>query len=255
MNPMFSLKDRVALVTGSTKGIGKAIAQSMAIAGAKMVISSRTPEAVQAVTEEFRASGFEAMGCPCDVGIKSDLERLVSAAVERWGRIDCLVCNAAIDAPLGPLSEVTDDAVDWQLTVNVKSVLWLANLVLPQMATRSEGSMTIISSIAALRGSSATPFYSATKLAEVGLARALAVEWGSRNIRVNCILPGVIKTDMGRTTSNDDARLARRLAITPLKRLGEPDDIAGIAVFLASQAAKFITGQMIVADGGASIGW
>jgi len=252
---MFSLKGKVALVTGSTKGIGKSITESMAKAGAKVVISSRTHEAVKAITAEFTTRGFDAMGCPCDVGIKSDLERLVGEVLNKWGRIDCLVCNAAIDAPLGPLLQATDDAMDWQMTVNIKGIVWLANLVLPQMAPRKEGSMTIISSVAALRGSSATPFYSATKVADVGLARALAVEWGSHNIRVNCILPGVIKTGMGSTTTTDDTRLQRRLSITPLKRLGEPEDVAGIAVFLASRAASFITGQMIVADGGASIGW
>jgi len=138
---------------------------------------------------------------------------------------------------------------------NVRSIFWLANMVLPQMAAHGGGAVIIVSSIAALRGSNVNGLYGVSKAADAGLARALAVEWGPRNIRVNCIAPGLIKTDFARALWEDDARRTRREAMTPLRRLGEPEDIGGIAVFLASRAARFVTGQMIVADGGVSIGW
>jgi NAD(P)-dependent dehydrogenase (short-subunit alcohol dehydrogenase family) len=150
---------------------------------------------------------------------------------------------------------VSDDAFEKIMGTNVKSVFWLANMVLPQMAERKDGAVIIVSSIAALRGSNVNGLYGVSKAADAGLARALAVEWGPHNVRVNSIAPGLIKTDFARALWEDEARRARREAMTPLRRLGEPDDIGGVAVFLASSAARFITGQLIVADGGVSVGW
>ncbi len=252
---MFDLKGKVALITGSTKGIGKSIAEELAQAGARVVISSRKADAVAAVTQEFAGKGREAIGVPCNVGVKAELQKLVDTTLAQWGRIDVLVCNAAVNPVFGPMAKVADEAFDKIMGTNVRSIFWLANMVLPQMAGRRDGAMIIVSSIAALRGSSVNGLYGVSKAADAGLARALAVEWGPHNIRVNCIAPGLIKTDFARALWTDDERRRRREAMTPLRRLGEPQDIGGIAVFLASSAARFVTGQMIVADGGVSIGW
>jgi NAD(P)-dependent dehydrogenase (short-subunit alcohol dehydrogenase family) len=252
---MFDLSGKVALVTGSTKGIGKSIAEQMAAAGASVVVSSRKADAVETVARDMRARGFEALGVPCNVGHKEQLRHLVDATVAEWGKIDVLVCNAAANPAFGPMVDVTDEAFEKIMGTNVRSIFWLANMVLPQMAPRKDGAVIIISSIAALRGSNVNGLYGVSKAADAGLARALAVEWGPHNIRVNCIAPGLVRTDFARALWQDDERRTRREAMTPLRRLGEPDDIGGIAVFLASRAARFVTGQMIVADGGVSIGW
>lgn len=250
---MFSLQDKVALVTGSTRGIGKSIAEQMANAGAKVVVSSRKAEACEAVLKEFQERGQEAIAVPCNVGQKEQLQQLVERTVEKWGRIDVVVCNAASNPVFGPLTKVSDEAFDKIMLTNVKSVFWLANMTIPQMAERGGGSVIVISSIGALRGSNVNGLYGTSKAAEAGLCRALAVEWGPRNVRVNCILPGLIRTDFARALWEDEERRKRREAATPLRRLGEPKDIGGVAVFLASEAAAFITGQMIVADGGTTI--
>jgi dehydrogenase/reductase SDR family protein 4 len=250
---MFSLAGKVALVTGSTKGIGKAIAEQMANAGAKVVISSRKADACEKVRSEFTARGQEALAVPCNVGRKEDLTNLVTAVMGKWGRIDVLVCNAATNPYFGPMLNASDEAFDKIMLTNVKSVFWLANMVLPQMAERGGGAMIIISSIGALRGSTQLGLYGTSKAAEAAMCRALACEWGPKNIRVNCIAPGVIRTDFARALWENDERRKARESLAPLRRIGDPADIGGIAVFLASQAASFVTGQMIVADGGVTI--
>ena len=250
---MFSLAGKVALVTGSTKGIGKSIAEEMANAGAKVVISSRKADSCEAVRAEFEARGQEAIAVPCNVGRKDEVENLVSATLKKWGRIDSLVCNAASNPAFGPILKATDEVFDKIMLTNVKSVFWLGNLVLPQMAEHGGGSMIIISSIGALRGSSQLGLYGTSKAAEAGLARALACEWGPKGIRVDTITPGVVKTEFARALWEDETRRKAREAAAPLRRLGEPKDIGGIAVFLASEAAAYVTGQMIVADGGVTI--
>jgi len=250
---MFSLAEKVALVTGSTRGIGKAIAEQMANAGARVVISSRKAEACESVRAEFAARGQEAIAAPCNVGRKEEIKNLVDAVMAKWGRIDILVCNAATNPVFGPMANASDEVFDKIMVTNVKSVFWLANLVLPQMAERKDGAMIVLSSIGALRGSSQLGLYGTSKAAEAGLCRALACEWGPKNIRVNCIAPGLIRTDFARALWQDESRRKAREALTPLRRLGEPKDIGGIAVFLASEAGAFVTGQMIVADGGVTI--
>ena len=249
---MFSLKGKVAVVTGSSRGIGKSIIEQMANAGASVVVSSRKAEACESVRAEFAARGQEALAVPCNVGRKEELQKLVDTVMAKWSRIDVLVCNAASNPVFGPMVNAPDDAFDKIMLTNVKSVFWLANMVLPQMAGRG-GAMIIISSIGALRGSSQLGLYGTSKAAEAGLCRALACEWGPKNVRVNCIAPGLIRTDFARALWEDKARRKAREALTPLRRIGEPKDIGGIAVFLASQAGSFITGQMIVADGGVTI--
>jgi dehydrogenase/reductase SDR family protein 4 len=250
---VFSLKDKVAIVTGSTKGIGKSIAEEMAKAGAKVVISSRKADACEAVLKEFRARGDDAIAVPCNVGQKEQLQNLVDRTLEKFGRIDIVVCNAASNPVFGPLINVPDDAFDKIMLTNVKSVFWLANMTVPQMAERGGGAVIIISSIGALRGSDVIGLYGTSKAAEAGLCRSLAVEWGPKNVRVNTIAPGVIRTDFARALWEDEERRKKREATTPLRRLGDPKDIGGIAVFLASEAAAYVTGQMIVADGGTTI--
>lgn len=250
---MFSLAGKVALVTGSTRGIGRAIAEQMAEAGAKVVISSRKAEACEAVRGVLAARGLDAIAVPCNVGRKEEVRNLVDAALGKWGRIDILVCNAASNPVFGPMLNASDDAFDKIMATNVKSVFWLANMVLPQMAERRDGAMIIISSISALRGSTQLGLYATSKAAEAGMCRALACEWGPRNIRVNCIAPGLIRTDFARALWENDEKRKMREGLTPLRRIGEPRDIGGIAVFLASDAAAFVTGQLIVADGGVTI--
>lgn len=250
---MFSLAGKVALVTGSTRGIGKSIAEQMANAGAKVVVSSRKADACERVRAEFAQRNQEAIAVPCNIGRKEELTNLVDTVIAKWGRIDILVCNAAANPVLGPILNASDEAFDKIMTTNVKSVFWLANMVLPQMAERKGGAMIVVSSIGALRGNSQTGLYGTSKAAEAALCRALACEWGPKNIRVNCIAPGLIRTDFARALWEDETRRKAREALTPLRRLGEPQDIGGIAVFLASEAASFVTGQMIVADGGVTI--
>ena len=252
---LFDLSGKVALITGSTKGIGKSIAEEMARAGAKVVISSRKPDAVDKVTKELTDAGLEAIGVPCNIGSKEELQNLVDKTMQKWGRIDILVCNAAINPHFGSITKVTDEVFDKMMGSNIRSIFWLSNMVLPQMAERKDGAMIIISSIAALRGSNVNGLYGVTKAADAGLGRALAVEWGPHNIRVNSIAPGLIKTDFARALWEDEERRKRREAMSPLRRLGDPVDIGGVAVFLASDAARFMTGQLLVIDGGVSVGW
>ncbi len=250
---LFSLRDKVAVITGSSKGIGKAIAEAMAAAGAKVVISSRKAGPCEAVAAAINEGGGEAMACACNISEKTQLHALVDATLERWGRIDALVCNAAVNPYFGPLAEITDEAYDKTMNANVRSNLWLCNMVIPRMAERGGGAVVIVSSIAAFKGHGNLGVYALSKAADNQLARSLAVEWGRANVRVNCIAPGLVRTDMARALWEDPDNLARALEAYPLGRIGEPEDIAGAAVFLASRAGDFVTGQTLVIDGGTTI--
>ncbi len=250
---MSDLAGKVAIVTGSTRGIGRSIAEHLARAGAKVVISSRKAEACEEVAAAIRAAGGEALALPCNVRRKEQLEALVRGTLERWGRIDVLVCNAATNPAFGPLAEISDEAYEATMLTNVTATLWLCNMALPHIAERPGGSVIVISSIAALRGTTAIGAYGISKAAEAALTRNLALEWGPRGVRVNAIAPGLVKTDFARALWEDPERRARAESRTPLRRIGEPDDIGGVALFLASDAARFVTGQLIVADGGETI--
>ncbi len=250
---MFDLSGKAAVVTGSTKGIGKAIAEAMAAAGAKVVISSRRAEACAAAASAIEEGGGTAIALPCNISRKAELRALVDRTLDRWGRIDVLVCNAAVNPHFGPLAEITDAAYDKTLDTNVKSTLWLCNMVIPQMAARNDGVVIIVSSIGGLKGHAKLGAYAISKAADIQLARNLAVEWGRSNVRVNWIAPGLVRTDMARALWEDSENLARALETYPLGRIGEPEDIAGAAVFLAARAGSFITGQTIVIDGGTTI--
>ncbi|OED38732.1 short-chain dehydrogenase [Chromatiales bacterium (ex Bugula neritina AB1)] len=250
---MFDLKDKVAIITGSTRGIGKAIARSYAQMGAKVVVSSRKADACEAVIEEFRSEGLEAIAIPCHVGRKDQLIRLVDETVSKWGRIDILVCNAATNPVYGPMHQISDEAFDTVINTNVRGVFQLCNLVCPGMADRGEGAVIVVSSIAAIRGDAVLGVYGISKVAETALVRNLAVEWGPQGVRANAIAPGLIKTDFARALWEDPARLGRVEQSTPLRRIGQPEEIAGVSLFLASKASSFVTGQTIVADGGMTI--
>ena len=250
---LFDLSDKTAVVTGSSRGIGRAIAEAMASCGARVVISSRKAEACEEVAATIRHTGGRAIAIPCHVGDKAQLEELVVKTRVAFGTIDILVNNVGANPLLGPLQNLTDDAFDRVFANNVKSALWLSNLVLPEMAVRKDGAVIFIASIAGLRGSADIGAYGAAKAAVMQLARSLACEWGASNIRVNTIAPGLIKTDFARALWQDPALAERRIAETPLRRLGEPSDVAGTAVLLASQAGSYITGQTIVVDGGVTI--
>lgn len=252
---MFDLTGKVAVITGSSRGIGRAIAERMAGHGARVVISSRKREACEPVAQGIRERGGEAIVQPCHVGKKEELQALVDATLAAWGSIDILVCNAAVNPFYGPMAELTDEAYDRVMHTNVKSVFWLANMALPHMAASGGGSVIIISSVGGFQGQDRLGAYALSKAAEMQLARNLAVEWGPRNIRVNCLAPSVIRTDFARALwENPDTPAYQASIQGPLGRIGEPDEVAGPAVFLASQAASFITGQSLVIDGGRLIG-
>lgn len=250
---MFDLKDKVAIATGSTRGIGRAIAEYFARAGAKVVISSRKQDACEAVAAELQADGHQVLAVPCNVGDKAQLQNLVDRTMEKWGRIDILVCNAATNPAYGSMAELDDSAWDKIMDTNVRGTFWLCNMVLPLIAEGGGGSVILISSIAALRANTVIGAYGVSKAAENALARNLAAEWGPRKVRVNAIAPGLVKTDFARALWEDPVRRERAEQATPLRRIGEPDDIAGVALFLASDAAAYVTGHVLVADGGETI--
>lgn len=254
---MFDLTGKVAVVTGSSRGIGEAIARRMAEAGAKVVVSSRKPEACAPVAEAINAACSdgpgEAIVIPCNISSKDDLQNLVDETAERLGPVDIMVCNAASNPVYGPMKDVSDDAFDKIMQNNVRSNFWLANMVAPSMAERGGGAIIIISSIAGMQGNSGIGVYGISKAADSQLVRNLAVEWGKGNIRSNCIAPGLIKTDFAKALWEHPERLAHVERVTPAGRIGDPDDIAGVAVFLGSNAALYVNGQTIVADGGSTI--
>lgn len=250
---IFDLTGQVAVITGSSRGIGRAIAEQLARAGAKVVISSRKAEACEDVAAAIRAEGNDALAIPCHIGHKDQCEALIAKTQERWGKIDTLVCNAAINPYYGPMTDLADDIFDKVMQTNVRSNLWLANLVRPEMAARRDGTIIIVSSIGGLKGTSTLGMYALSKAADMQLARNLAVEWGKDNIRVNCIAPGLVKTDFARVWWEDPVARKGSEERTVLRRLGEPEDISGAAVFLASRAGSWITGQTINIDGGRTI--
>ena len=250
---LFDLSGKVAVITGSTRGIGKSMAEELARAGCKVVISSRKLEACQAVRAEFEKQGFEVLAQACNISRKEELQALVDKTVAKWGRVDIAVANAAANPYYGPLTAIPDEAFDKVMLNNVKSVLWLAAMTLPGMAERGGGSFISVGSIGGIKANTVIGAYGMSKAADHHLVRNLAAEWGPKNVRVNAIAPGLIKTDFAKALWEDDKRRKEREDSTPLRRLGLPRDIGGIAVFLASEAAAFITGQTIVADGGVTI--
>jgi NAD(P)-dependent dehydrogenase (short-subunit alcohol dehydrogenase family) len=248
--PIVDLAGKVAIITGSSRGIGRAIAEHMARAGARVVVSSRKPEACEAVAAAIREAGGEALVVPCNISDHAQIDHLVDETLRVWGRVDILVCNAATNPYFGPLLAIPDDAFHKIFHNNVLANLWLVRRAVPGMIERKDGSVLVLSSIGGLRGDAWIGAYNMSKAADMQFVRNLAVELGQHGIRVNGIAPGLIKTDFARALWQNPELLARLEAVTPLGRIGQPDDIAGLAAFLASPAAAFITGQVVVADGG-----
>ncbi len=252
MKHRFDLSDKTALVTGSTKGIGKAIVQAFAAHGARVVVSSRKADACERVADEIRAAGGEALAIPCHAGKRDQLENLVDQTRKAFGPIDIAVANAAVNPFYGSSLDIPDSALEKILDTNIKATWWLCQLVVPEMRERKDGVILIVSSAGGLHGSVVLGAYATTKAANMQMARNLAAEFGPDGIRVNCLAPGLVKTDFARALYEDPKIAAQRIAATPLRRLGEPEDVAGAAVFLASRAGSWITGQTLVIDGGVS---
>jgi NAD(P)-dependent dehydrogenase (short-subunit alcohol dehydrogenase family) len=252
---LFDLGGKVAIVTGSSRGIGRAIAMRLAEHGASVAISARKAGPCEEVAREIvgKYGDGRAISVPANISSKEDLRHLVDETNRRYGRVDALVCNAASNPYFGPLGGISDDQFRKILDNNIIANHWLISFVAPQMIERKEGSIVIVSSVGGLKASTALGAYSISKAADFQLARNLAAEFGPHNVRVNCIAPGLVRTDFARALWDNPAYLAANNARVPLGRIGEPDEIAGAAVFLASRASAFMTGQAIVIDGGATI--
>ncbi|MGQ0659470.1 SDR family NAD(P)-dependent oxidoreductase [Sphingosinicella sp.] len=253
---LFDLTGKVAIITGSSRGIGRAIAEAMADQGAKVVISSRKAEACAEVADAINARQGEgrAIVVPASISSKDELQRLVDETRAQLGRIDILVCNAASNPYYGPMAGISDDQFRKILDNNVIANHWLISMVAPEMIERKTGSIIIVSSIGGLKGSAMLGAYNISKAADFQLARNLAAEFGPHQVRVNCIAPGLIKTDFAKALWENPQTLKMVTMHTPMQRIGEPHEIAGAAVFLASDASTFMTGQAIVVDGGSTVG-
>ena len=252
---LFDLQGQVAVITGSSRGIGQAIAQRMAEHGAKVVISSRKQDACDAVAAAINAKhgAGTALAVAANISNKDALQNLVDRTLATYGRIDTLVCNAASNPYYGPMAGIADEQFRKILDNNIIANHWLISMAVPQMVARRAGSVIIISSIGGLRGTPVIGAYGISKAADMQLARNLAHEYGPHNVRVNCIAPGLIRTDFAKALWENPDALAARSASTPLRRIGEPDEIAGAAVYLAAPASSFMTGQSLVIDGGVTI--
>jgi NAD(P)-dependent dehydrogenase (short-subunit alcohol dehydrogenase family) len=252
---LFDLTGKSAIITGSSRGIGRAIAEAMADQGARVVISSRKPGPCQEVADGInkKHSDGTAIAIPANISSKEDLQAMVDETNKSFGKIDIVVCNAASNPYYGPMGGITDDAFTKILQNNIISNHWLIQMCAPQMRERKDGAVIIVSSIGGLRASPVIGAYNISKAADFQLARNLAAEFGADNIRVNCIAPGLIKTDFAKALWDNPETLKRALTGTPLKRIGDPEEIAGAAVYLASKAGSYMTGQMLVVDGGATV--
>jgi len=254
---LFDLTGKTAIVTGSSKGIGRAIAERLAEHGARVVISSRKPQPCEEVADAINAKYGEgrAIWVPANIANKEELQNLVDKTNEAFGQIDILVCNAATNPYAGPLGGISDDQFHKILQNNIVSNHWLIQMVAPQMVARKDGSIIVVSSIGGLKGNAVLGAYNISKAADFQLVRNLAVEFGPSNVRVNAIAPGLIQTDFARYLWENPAILAKATEPAPLRRIGQPDEIAGAAVYLASKASTYMTGQALVVDGGVTIAW
>ena len=252
---LFDMTGQVAIITGSSRGIGKAIALEMAAQGAKVVISSRKAEACDATAAEINMQfgAGTAIAVPANISSKDDLQNLVNETRRAFGKVTTVICNAASNPYYGPSLGISDDQFRKILDNNIVSNHWLISMTAPEMLERGEGSIVIISSVGGLKGSPIIGAYCISKAADMQMGRNLAVEFGPRGVRVNCIAPGLVRTDMARALWENPDTLKASTAAACLKRIGEPHEIAGAAVFLASKAGAFTTGQTIVCDGGATI--
>ena len=252
---LFNLKNKSILITGSSRGIGKSIAHHCALHGAKVIISSRKIDACEKTAAEINNEiGIEtAFPIAANIGDEDQLKLLVDETNKKLGKIDVLVCNAATNPFMGSMLEMPIDKFDKVMNNNIRSNQVLCNLVLPEMINREDGSIIIISSIAAIKGSPILGAYNISKAADVMIVKNIATEFGHKNIRANSIAPGLIKTDFAKALWENPDILKSVLGTTPMQRIGKPDEIAGVAVMLASDAGNYINGQTIVVDGGTTI--
>jgi NAD(P)-dependent dehydrogenase (short-subunit alcohol dehydrogenase family) len=250
---LFSLQGQVVLVTGATGGLGSAIVQTCAQQGAAVVLSDLPGERLDAATAALREHGHEVLAVPGDLAGADTPAHLFHSARSWRGRVDTVVCNAGIQGPAGPLGEADDQAWQQVLHINLRSAAALSAAAAPQMARQGGGSLVFMASIAGLRGNARIGLYGLSKAALAQLARNLAVEWGPKNVRANAVSPGLVDTPLATQLLADATFMQRRLAATPLRRVGQPREVAGVVAMLASAAGAFITGQNLVVDGGTLI--
>ena len=253
MHELFSLKNKAVVITGSSRGIGKGMAKRFAEFGAKLIISSRKINACKEVESEIIKKGGIAFSKECNISKKNQCEDLIDFCVEKFGKIDVLVCNAASNPYYGDLAKIPDELFDKIMNNNVKSNLWLCKKAIPFLKKRDSSSIIIVSSIAGLQGVKNLGAYSISKTADIGLIRSLAVELGKFNININGLCPGIIKTDFARELWENPDILKDVEGQAPLGRIGTVDEVIGAAILLASNAGSFITGQVITMDGGVTI--
>ena len=253
---MFDLTGKSAIITGSSKGIGKSIAMQMALQGAKVVVSSRKVDVCEETAKEINAAcegkDGEAIVIPCNISDKAAMQMLVDETRNQFGKVDILVCNAATNPFFGSLLDIPEEAFDKVMNNNIKSNHLLCNMVLPEMIERKDGNIIIVSSVGGLRGSSVLGAYDISKAADIMLVKNLAIEFGPHNVRTNAIAPGLFRTDFARALWENPDILKQSTATCPLRRIGEPDEIGGAAVFLASSAGSFVNGHTLVIDGGST---
>ena len=252
---LFNLNNKSILITGSSRGIGKSIARHCAIHGANVIISSRKLNICEETADQINNEVGKELAHPISASISDEnqLDELVKKTREKLGKIDVLICNAATNPFMGSMLDMPNDKFDKVMNNNIKSNQILCNLVLPEMIDRKDGSIIIISSIAAIKGSAILGAYNISKAADVMIVKNIAAEFGHKNIRANSIAPGLIKTDFAKALWENPEILKTVLGTTPMQRIGEPDEIAGVAVMLASEAGNYINGQTIVVDGGTTI--
>ena len=250
---LFDLTGKVALVTGATGGLGSSIAHAVAAQGATVLASDVDAKACELLVHGLRTEGRIAHALPADLSAVGRVKALAKEALILYGRVDVLVCNAGVQGPAGPIAETTEEHWQKVLDLNLWSAVALTSTLLPTMAASGGGSVILMSSIAGLRGNKAIGLYGLSKAALAQLARNLAVEWGLHGIRVNAISPGLIRTPLAKGLLDDADFMQRRLSLTPLRRVGEPHEIAGVVAMLASPAGGFITGHNLIVDGGTTI--
>lgn len=252
MKSLFDLSGKTALITGSTSGMGKAIAYAMGLHGAKIVVSSNDTTGVIETVEEFRAENIEAIGVECDMNSKADIDTLYQQAIQTFGKVDILV-NCVGFAPVGGFLDINQESFEKTMALNLQAAIYLTKLILPQMQAQRDGVIIYLASIAGVRGNKNLGLYGVSKAGLIEMARNLAVEFGPDNIKVNTISPGMINTPFSESLMKNEEFMKKRLAQTPLRRVGKVEEIAGVAVMLASKAGGFITGQNIIVDGGTTI--